>query len=102
MDRYRDLKIVKQQHTGRYYRNLLYPPIPITSEDEYLIARSGDRIDNLALEFYNDIDLWWVITQANPDRIRRDSFFIKPGTVVRIPVGIQTIIEKFHNLNKDR
>jgi hypothetical protein len=102
MDRYRDLKYVKQQHTSRYYRNLRYPTIPISSNDEYLIARSGDRVDNLALEFYDDIDLWWVIVQANPNRVRRDSFFIKPGTVVRIPRGVESIIEKFYDLNRER
>jgi hypothetical protein len=46
------------------------------------------------------VDLWWIITTANPDVIRRDSFNLKPGIEIRIPNNIQGIIEAFEALNK--
>ena len=46
------------------------------------------------------MDLWWIITTANPDIIRRDSFNLKPGMEIRIPNNIQGIIQAFEELNK--
>jgi len=46
------------------------------------------------------VDLWWIITTANPDVIRRDSFSLKPGIEIRIPNNIQGVIEAFEALNK--
>ena len=48
----------------------------------------------------DDVDLWWIITTANPNVIRRDSFNLKPGIEIRIPDNIQGIIEAFETLNK--
>ena len=66
-----------------YYLNLKYPEIPFSAN-----------------EFLNDVDLWWIITTANPDIIRRDSFNLQPGIEIRIPSNIQGIIEAFETLNK--
>ena len=60
----------------------------------------GDRLDLLADEFLNNVDLWWIITTANPDIIRRDSFNLRPGMEIRIPDNVQGIIEEFEALNK--
>ena len=84
----------------RYYRNIKYPEIPPTFNDIYVTTTSGDRLDNLAHQFYKNVDLWWVITTANPNVIRRDSFNLKPGMDIRIPNNIQGIIEAFEELNK--
>jgi hypothetical protein len=46
------------------------------------------------------VDLWWIITTANPDVIRRDSFNLNPGMEIRIPNNIQGIVEAFEALNK--
>ena len=83
----------------RYYKNIEYPSIPIKPTDVYFISKVGDRLDNIAFDFYGDSRLWWVINRANPDVIRRDSFFINPGVRVRIPVDIQDIKGKYENLN---
>ena len=47
------------------------------------------------------MDLWWIITTANPDVIRRDRFNLKPGMEIRIPNNAQGIIEAFetHEIN---
>ena len=84
----------------RYYKALKYPEIPLTFDDIYVTTTSGDRLDNIANQFYDDVDLWWVISIANPDVIRRDSFNLKPGIEIRIPKDIEKILEEFETLNK--
>ena len=60
----------------RYYTTIKYPEIPLSVDDFYVITTIGDRLDNLANQFYEDVNLWWVITSANPDIIKRDSFML--------------------------
>ena len=84
----------------RYYTTIKYPEIPLSVDDFYVITTIGDRLDNLADQFYEDVNLWWVITSANPDIIKRDSFMLEPGIEIRIPADLQTILENFDELNK--
>ena len=84
----------------RYYTVIKYPEIPLSVDDFYIITTIGDRLDNLANQFYEDVNLWWVITSANPDVIKRDSFMLEPGIEIRIPADLQTILENFNELNK--
>ena len=84
----------------RYYTTIKYPEIPLSVDDFYIITTIGDRLDNLANQFYEDVNLWWVITSANPDIIKRDSFMLEPGIEIRIPADLQTILENFDELNK--
>ena len=84
----------------RYYLNIKYPEIPLSFDDVYITTTSGDRLDNIAHQFYQDVDLWSIITTANPDVIRRDSFNLKPGIEIRIPQDIEIILEEFEELNK--
>ena len=84
----------------RYYTTIKYPEIPLSVDDFYIITTIGDRLDNLANQFYEDVNLWWVITSANPDVIKRDSFMLEPGIEIRIPADLQTILENFDELNK--
>ena len=84
----------------RYYTTIKYPEIPLSVNDFYVITTIGDRLDNLANQFYEDVNLWWVITSANPDVIKRDSFMLEPGIEIRIPADLQTILENFDELNK--
>ena len=64
------------------------------------IWKYGDRFYKLANDYYGDVRYWWVISKANPDKVKRDSFFINPGLQIRIPQNTQDIIEKFKTLNK--
>jgi hypothetical protein len=84
----------------RYYKNIEYPVIPVSSNDVYIISKMGDRLDLLANDFYNDPQLWWVISRANPDKINRDSFFIDSGLQIRIPTDVQDIYTRFNKINK--
>ena len=84
----------------RHYKAAKYPEIPLLIEDIYIITTVEDRLDSLANHFYNDVDLWWIITTANPDIVRRDSFKLKSGLEVRIPQDYHSIITDFEEINK--
>ena len=99
----RRTKNIKQKINSdrkRYYRNIKYPEIPFSFNDIYVTTTSGDRLDNLSNQFYNNVDYWWVITTANPGVVRRDSFNLKPGIEIRIPQDIESILEDFEKLNE--
>jgi|TARA_B100000287_G_scaffold404388_1_gene427045 nucleoid-associated protein YgaU len=105
MNRLRNIKKKKASSSNpiingkRYYKYLKYPEIPLDIEDIYITAKVGDRVDTLAHRFYGDDTLWWVIITANPDKIKRDTFFIKPGLLIRIPTDIEDILDDFERLN---
>jgi len=90
----------KRTNNKRYYTNIKYPEIPLSVNDLYITTTVGDRLDTIANQFLNNVDLWWIITTANPDVIRRDSFGLPPGIEIRIPDNVQGIIEEFEALNK--
>jgi len=84
----------------RIYKPIKYPPIPLSIDDIYITTSDGDRLDLLANMFYKNVDYWWIISNANPGIIRRDSFNLKPGIEIRIPQNIQKVIENFIESNK--
>ena len=53
---------------------------------EYTV-KSGDRLDLLARNFYNDDRLWWRILDANPDVIKGSQFNLNElqGEIILIP-----------------
>ena len=56
MERYISTDILKQANTNRpYYKGKFYPDIPLSESDEYIITTVGDRLDNIAYSYYNDI-----------------------------------------------
>tara|TARA_R110002012_G_scaffold144356_1_gene302539 strand:+ start:1749 stop:2054 length:306 start_codon:yes stop_codon:yes gene_type:complete len=84
----------------RYYTPLKYPEIPLSENDLYVVTIDGDRLDLMAQQFYNDIRLWWIIANANPDTLRRDSYSVPSGLDIRVPREINKILKDFEKLNK--
>jgi len=82
-----------------YYRNVKYPSIPLAKEDIYITATANQRMDLIAKQFYNDVELWWVINIANPNLVPRDSIYIPIGAQIRIPANVSAILENFDELN---
>ena len=102
MDRLLPIKQKRRyQDTKSYYRQIKYPTITAAIEDFYIITKAGDRLDLLAEQFYNDPGLWWIITLANPDKIKRDSFSVPNGLQIRIPADHRAIIEDYKVLNNN-
>lgn len=96
--RYQNINITKQQTTGRqYFVNNLYPDIPYSNDDTYLIATLGDRLDLLAFDFYGDTSLWWVIASANA--LPGDSLYLEPGAQIRVPSNLPGVIDQYKIAN---
>tara|TARA_Y100000592_G_C5448214_1_gene307251 strand:- start:263 stop:568 length:306 start_codon:yes stop_codon:yes gene_type:complete len=83
-----------------YYRRVRYPEIPVSSLDLYIQTQIGDRLDLLANRYYKDNQLWWIISVANPNVVRRDSLYLNPGLEIRIPINVDNIIERFEQINE--
>lgn len=81
------------------YRTVKYPEIPLDVNDIYVYTTEGDRLDLLAQQFYNDITLYWIISSANPNKINFSSLFLSPGTELRIPTDIGSILFEYNKLN---
>jgi nucleoid-associated protein YgaU len=64
----------------------------------YVISVLGDRLDILALKYYGDQNLWWIIATAN--NLNDASLSIVPGTQMRIPSNLSRILNDFEKINK--
>lgn len=60
--------------------------VPKSSNDRYIFAREGDRLDLLAAEFYNEPMAWFVLAVAND--LGKGSLTIPAGQQIRIPADI--------------
>ena len=95
------IKSTTNNDRKRHYKSIKYPKVPLSINDIYVITTEGDRLDKIANQFYKDIRLWWIIAIANKDIIRRDSYTLKPGLEIRIPINIDGIVKDFEKINKD-
>ncbi len=102
MERYSIPVILKTEFTNiPYYKGKMYPNIPLSESDVYVITTVGDRLDRLAYSYYGDINLWWVISAAN-NNITKGALYPAPGTQLRIPTDITTVLQSYDQLNKAR
>jgi len=100
MNRYKTIKRSNTDQGREYINNAVYPDIPLSENDSYVITQDGDRYDTLAKYFYNDQTLWWIIASANNST--RDSLFIEPGVQLRIPASKDRAVDLFETLNANR
>jgi hypothetical protein len=82
----------------KYLGSVIYPKIKASDNDIYIISDSSDRLDVLALKYYNDQTLWWIIAIAN--NLNDASYSIEAGKQLRIPSNLNTIINDFEKINK--
>jgi nucleoid-associated protein YgaU len=102
MERYDNPVILKTDYTNRpYYKGKYYPNIPLSESDVYVITNVGDRLDNLAYAYYKDATLWWVISMAN-NNITKGALYPAPGTQLRIPTDINSVLELYNQFNQAR
>lgn len=92
--RYSNNKIKKLSTGETVYKTKIYPDIPLRDDDIYAVTQTGDRLDTLAYQFYDDSTLWWVIATAN--NIHDAPFALADGTVLRIPRDYSSIVRKFN------
>jgi hypothetical protein len=90
--------IYKTSNNKPYYKGKIYPNIPYTVTDEYIITTAGDRLDTIAYSYYGDAELWWIISVAN-NNITKGSMFPTPGTQLRVPINKNAVMQLFDELN---
>ena len=90
MSRYSNTKIKyskvdrkNRKRIHRSYGTTVYSTIPVRNDDMFIIATEGDRLDNLAFQFYGNTNLWWYIAKAN----NINTMNIEAGTSLRIPIS---------------
>ena len=103
MGRYSSINIIKDRRPNtssgpRHYQGTKYPEIPLSNDDIYVYAEEQDRYDQLALQYYGDSSLWWVISIAN-ESLSQNSYFPPLGVQIRIPQNIGAIQVAFEKLN---
>lgn len=98
--RYEQNTILKEKFTNKsYYKNKIYPNIPVSIDDIFVITTEGDRLDLLANTYYKNPEYWWIISMAN-NNITKGSLFPKPGTQLRIPLNTTEVLRMFNELNQ--
>jgi phage tail protein X len=101
MGRYQDIKILKDSDVlkgVRFYSTVKYPEIPLSANDIYVLTNEGDRLDLLAQQYYGDVNLYWIISIAN-NNLQQNSFSLPPGSQIRIPQDLSSIVSAYRNLN---
>jgi len=99
MNRYQNIPIIKSVAGNQIYATSRYPEIPLSENDIYVYTTQGDRYDLLALNFYGDSSLWWIIATANPN-IDLMTLVIPEGVQIRIPGNFTQIISEFSLINQ--
>ena len=85
---------------GARLRTTIYPPIPRSENDIYIVTRDSDRLDLLAGQYYRDVTLWWIIASAN--NLGKGTLVLPPGKQLRIPSDIEAVVNLFEDLNETR
>ena len=92
--RYKNNNKIKLENGKRVYRSKIYPNIPLKDSDIYVVTQTGDRLYSLASQFYSNSSYWWIIATAN--NIHDASLSVDDGTILRIPIDYNTIVNNFN------
>jgi len=99
MNRYRNIPQIRSITNKQMYATSRYPEIPLSPDDIYVYTTQGDRYDVLALQYYSNSSLWWIIAAANPN-IGLNSLVIPQGVQIRIPSDYASVITQFNLINR--
>lgn len=101
MARYNNRNILYTSEGKPYIKDKFYPNIPLSPNDTYVITTVGDRLDYLAYRYYSDSELWWIIASAN-NNITKGLLFPVPGTQLRIPSDVGSVLDQLEQFNNAR
>ena len=88
--RYTYTRLKKNKDGKRVFKPTMYPKIPIRDSDIFIYPKFGDRLDNLAQKYYNDVSLWWIIAKAN--NLDKAEIGLNVEKQIRIPMEIEVIL----------
>ena len=74
---------INKENNKSAYKTTIYNDVPKSNDDMYVITQEGDRLDNLAYEYYGDQYLWWFIARVN----NLKAINVEAGTRLRIPTS---------------
>ena len=77
----------ENENGGKIFRGVRSRKItPAKGVIEHVLAKD-ERLDLIALQYYNDSSLWWRIVDANPDIVFAGDLMVadRVGTVIVIP-----------------
>ena len=97
MSRYRFTTIKNIPDGKRVFKPTMYPKIPIRDSDIFIYPKFGDRLDNLAHKYYNDVSLWWIIAKAN--NLDAAHIGLEVDNQIRIPTEIEPILNKLEEMS---
>ena len=90
MNRYSNTKTIKTDQDISRKSTVIYPTTPINLQNDIFIrTTSADRLDKLALQFYNDASMWWIIATTNG--LGKGTIIVPPNTKLRIPTSEQAM-----------
>jgi len=86
----------------KVFKTIIYPKIELHVDDIYIESRQGDRLDNIAYQYYRDTTLWWVLAEAN--NIGKGTMYVDPGRKIRIPhpQHVFDIVNKLYEIENER
>ena len=93
-DRYEFIKRSIIKGKGKVLNTARMPLIPPSPDDRFIFSRIGDRLDNLAFQFYGDPRHWIVLAIAN--KLGKGSLNVPANIQLRIPP--QTVITDLREL----
>lgn len=98
MNRYNEStnSLLRTESGKQFFKTTRYPNIPASVYDTYIVASDADFLDTLALKYYNDKSLYWIIAQANGCI---GKWSITPGLTLRIPYNKDAILTEFNRIN---
>ena len=95
--RYNSTSFFQRFDGKRVFLTTIFPPIPISPDDIFVLSVEKDRYDLLANKFYGDPNLWWVIAQANKEV--NGNLAVPIGRQIRIPQNISEILSNVNFVN---
>ena len=97
MIRYEDIPVKTRWDGKRVYKTVTYPLIVPQDSDIQVVSNSEDYLDSLALKYYQDPSLFWIIALAN--NLGKGRLSIPPGLTLRIPIDVGSILINYNQLN---
>jgi len=92
--RYQNNETKKLNDGREVFKSKIYPKIPKSDSDIYIVTQGGDRLDSIAYQFYENSSLWWIIASAN--NIHDAPFALPEGTELRVPMNYVSITQDFN------
>jgi len=78
----------------------IFPVVPFNNTtDIYIKTNTPDRLDKLAVDFYGDQKMWWIIATAN--NLGKGTLIVPANTELRIP-SAKNAMDILTTLNNSR